>query len=64
MTVCGFQIIDGGKGLFLAHNRCYKNQSLASTSCHAKKIPKIGKVFFVKKIDMLNIFHMPPFEAM
>ena len=54
----------GGEGSFLVYNRCYKNQSLPSTSCHAKQIPKIGKVYFVKKIDMLNIFHMPPSEAM
>ena len=64
MTASEFQIIMGGKGLFLAPNRCYKNQSLPSTSCHAKTIPKIGKVNFVKKIDMLNIFHMPPSETM
>ena len=24
----------------------------------------MGNVYFVKKIDMLNIFHMPPLEAM
>ena len=54
----------GGKGFFLAHNRCYKNQSLPSTSCHAKKNSKIGKVNLVKKIDMVNICHMPPSEAM
>ena len=45
VTASEFQIIEGGKGLFLAHNRCYKNQSLPSTSCHAKKIPKIWKVY-------------------
>ena len=63
MTACEFQIIEGGKGLFLVNNRCYKNQNLPSTSCHAKKIQTIEKVYFVKKIVKHNIFHMPPAKS-
>ena len=48
MTACEFQIIEGGKVRFLAP-RCYKNQSLTTTSCHANKNTKNWKSLFLKK---------------
>ena len=48
----------GGKGLFVAHRRCYKNQNLPSTSCCAKKIPK--RLFCEKRYicSLSFIYHL------
>ena len=64
MTASEFQIIEVGKGLFWPIISVTKIKVYPLPHVKLKKKKKYLKVNLVKKIFMLNIFHMPPSEAM